>query len=405
MNKLYKEIGDKIQDKDLQLVAVANFIESTSQELSDYLHGKKGIGFRKLLRLSYLLYPEKQMSVMKEWCLRLVTTESIKQSFEYASITRDKELLKKLIDKHHDDGGVISKCVSIYTILYKFYTNVISAKDIPKELKKVGSLKDELYILGLILKCYNHYYREKYDSMLETAHEAEEMIYELSDRNLFIKECFLHRIAEVLGNVGVYMNDKEVTRYYANLIISAELCAKTVSDAYYLLGMTYITEDSQRCVDYLQLRYEISKKVGEADIEENARRDLDFAKLYLGIKLDSDSDRILIRLQENEGSEFELKLIKEAFYQQGDDDFLILIEAMAHRSILKLNDCRKLFVNKSNFLFGSLAAIEMKKLGERHFLLDEQIERKCEIKGDVEFEENYIKCFINYRSNRRSDVA
>jgi hypothetical protein len=405
MQTLYKEIGNKIQDKDIPLNVVANFIESTPQELSDYLNGKKGIGFRKLLRLSYLLYPESQKIVMQRWCLRLGTTESIKQSFEYASITRDKELLKSLIEKHGSESGVISKCVSVYTILYNFYSNVIGAKDIPKELKKVGSLKDELYILGLILKCYNYYYKEKYHTMLEIAHEAEELIYELSDRNLFIKECFLHRIAEVLGNVGVYMNDKEATRYYANVIISADLCAKTVSDAYYLVGMTYITEDGQRCLDCLQLRYEISKEVGDDDIIDNARRDLDFAKLYLGIKLNNDSDDILIRLQENKGSEFELKLIKEAFYQQGDDDFLALIEAMAHGTVSKLNDCRINFVEKMNFLFGSLAALEMKKLGERHFLLDEQIEKKHEIKGDVEFEENYIKCFISYRSHCRSSVA
>ena len=405
MITLYREIGNKITDMDIPLCDVAYFIESTKQELSDYLNGKKGIGFRKLLRISYLLYPETQKSVMREWCLRLGTTESIKQSFEYASITRDKELLKNLIDKHVNDGGTLSKWVAMYTILYKFYTNSITAKDIPKELKKAGSMKDELYILGLILKCYNHYYKENYHSMLETAHEAEELIYELSDRHLFIKECFLHRIAEVLGNVGVFMNDKEATRYYANVIISANLCAKTVSDAYYLVGMTYLTEDSQRCIELLQLRYELSKKVGEVDIENNARRDLDFAKLYLGIKLDNDADNILIRLQENKGSEFELKLIKEAFYQQGDDDFLVLIEAMAHQSITKLNECRKHFVKKMNYLFGSLAALEMKKLGEKHFLLDEQIEQKHEIKGDVEFEENYIKCFIDYRSYRGSSVA
>lgn len=405
MHNLHKEIRNIIEDHDyLTFQSVAEYIGCSKQEFSHFIN-EGGIGFRKLLRLSFLLFPESQKEVMREWCTRLISTESIRQSFEYASITRDKELLRILIERYKGEAGNISKCVDIYTVLYKFYTNAINAKDIPAELKKVGALKGELYILGEIMKCYSYYYHEKYHIMLETAHEIENLIYQLSDRNLFIKECYLHRIAEVLGNVSVYMNDKESTRYYANIIISADLCAKTVSDSFYLLGMTYLTEDSGKCIELLQRRYEISKEVGEADIELNARRDLDFAKIYVGIKLDNDSDRILIRLQENRGSEFELKLIKEAVFKQGDDDFLILIEAMAHGTMEKLHECRKKFGKKMNYLFASLAALEIKKMGDHHMLLDEIIEFKYETKGDVDFEEDYIKCFNHYSCDYRSAVA
>jgi hypothetical protein len=403
MHKLYKEIGNTIEDTDLPLIVVADFIESTKQELSDYLHGKKGLGFRKLLKLSYFLYPSNQKEIMENWCLRLNSTESIKQSFEYASITRNKPLLNALIEKHREDKS-LTKYIAIYSILYDFYTNKIGAKDLISRLGKIGQLKGELSILCDIIKCYNYYFAEKYWLMLETAKDAEERINSLGDRHLFLKECYLHRIAEVLGNVGLFLNDLESARYYANLIINANICAKTVSDAYYLLGMSYLSEDKERTIKHLQTRYEISKLVGDDDIETNARRDLDFTKLYLNDQLAADSDPILLRLQSNKGSEFELKLIKEAIFQQGDDDFLTLINAIAKNSLKHIHECRRSFAKQHNYYFASVAAREAKKMGESSEMINEFIDYKIEIKGDVEFEENFIKCF-SYYSDRRDSVS
>ncbi|AXN39815.1 AimR family lysis-lysogeny pheromone receptor [Peribacillus butanolivorans] len=404
MHTLHTEICNIIEDRDsLSFNSVAEFIGCTKQEMSHFKE-EGGLGFRKLLRLSYLLFPTTQKEVMRGWCLRLNTSEAIKQSFEYASITRDKELLAKLLEMYKGEKS-FSKYVKVYSILYKFYVNEIGAKDIISELRKVGPLKDELYILSEIMKCYNYYYLEKYALMLETAQQAEVLISELGGRRLFIKECYLHRIAEVLGNVSLFFNDKEATRFYALLIINADICAKTVSDATYLVGMTYLTEDKLKCIEYLRKRYEICKGIGESDIIENARRDLDFAKLYLNIKLSEDSDPTLLKLQENKGSEFELRLIKEAVFQQGDDDFLTLLGSMAHKSVTKLHECLKRFLEDSNFFFSGLAAAEIKKRGDDHMLVEQAINYKNKTKGDVEYEEAFIKCFNRHGSIYRDITA
>ena len=404
MHKLYKEIGNTITDMDMSNIIVAKFIDGTRQELSDYLNGKKGLGFRKLLKLSFLLYPKNQKEVMEDWCMRLNSTESIKQSFEYASITRNKELLKNLIDKHQGDDS-LSKYVAVYTILYDYYMFKFEADVLPTKLEKVGQLKGELSILSDIMKCYHYYYLKEYHSMLAIAKGVEKSILSLNDRHLFIKESYLHRIAEVLGHASVHFNDVESARYYANLIINANICAKTVSGAYDIVGMSYLTEDGVKCIQNLQTRYDIAKTIGEPSIEKMARRNLDYAKLYLDIKLDADADPILLRLQNNKGSEFELKLLKEAVFQQGEDDFLILLRAMAKNSVKSLHQCRKEFFKNWNYLFVSLAAREAKKAGEDSELIDEFIELKLETKGDVHFEENYIKCFNRISSDRNSISA
>ncbi len=397
MNKrvksLHEDIFDVIDDHDtLTCSTVARLIGSTKQNL-DQFKSDGTIGFRYLLRLSFVLYPDSQKEVMSDWCLRLNTTESIKQSFEYASITRNKDLLKKLIDIHRNETGVISKYVSVYSILYRYYNFEISANDLIDELKKVKNLKNELGILRDIMKCYTYYYQEKYHVMLQTAQDICESINDLGDRYLFIKECYLHRIAEILECVALFLNDKKTARHYAWIIINADICAKTVSDAYYILGMSFLTEDKHKCITYLQTRYDITKELEEAELENYARRDLDLVKLYFGIKLDEDADPVLVKFQNSVENEFELKQIMDNAVKDGDDDLLVLISVMRNGSIQKLYKCHKHFFSKSNYYFASLAAVEVKKRGETSPLIDELINFKIESKGDVEFEEYYIKCF------------
>ena len=53
---------------------------------------------------------------MADWCLQLDTAEAIKQSFEYAALTRNVELLKQLILKYKEDTGTVRE----YAVLQHF---------------------------------------------------------------------------------------------------------------------------------------------------------------------------------------------------------------------------------------------------------------------------------------------
>jgi hypothetical protein len=406
MHDLPKEICDVIDDHDfLTYQKVADLIGSTKQEMSYFHTNKQQFSFRKYLRLSFVVYPGNQKEVMDRWCLRFDSVESVKQSFEYASITRNKELLKELIDKHKGDSS-FTKHVAVYTVLYDYYMFKYEADELVNKMEKVGKLSGDLAILSDIIKCYYYYYVEEYHLMLATAKQALKAIHKLSDRQLFIKESFLHRIAEVLGHVSLHLNDIEAARFYANIIINADICAKTVSGAYYILGMTYLTEDKTKCIEYLRERYEIARTLGEESIEKNARRGLDIAKLYLNVQLDADSDPILLRLQNNKGSEFELNLIKEAAFKQGDDGILIILKGIAKNSVKKLHEYRKTFFKQQNYFFASLAAREIQKMDENcSDMIEEFIEFKIETKGDVDFEEDYIKCFNRISDCRRSGIS
>ena len=53
------------------------------------------------MKLAHILNGNEKTAIetMSDWCLELDTTEAIKQSFEYACLTRNTLLLERLIHK------------------------------------------------------------------------------------------------------------------------------------------------------------------------------------------------------------------------------------------------------------------------------------------------------------------
>jgi hypothetical protein len=403
MHILYKELCNAIEDReDLTFSKVAEYIGASKQCMSKF-KSEGVIGFRKLLRLSYLLYPSNQKEVMSEWCLRVNSVESIKQSFEYAAITRNIELLNNLITKYAKEKGGIGDYVSVYTIILKYMTNEISGYDLTSHVRKLGAVKDEsLNILVDIIKCYNYYFEQNFNSMITTAREVEKNLQFLSNkRELFIKECYLHRIAEVLGPAYLHLNNRKLARHYAFTIINADICAKTVSDANYIVGMSYLLEDGRQSVEYLQRSYDIAKTIKDLRVENEARFNLDIAKLYLNVELTEDSDIALINFQKNRDSEISLNLVKEVMYKKGEDEMLVFFEVAQSKSLEKLYECFNTFLAQTNLFFASLTAREMQKNGDNSIIVENMVKFTLKIEESVYFEKDFISSFNNF-SDRRS---
>jgi curved DNA-binding protein CbpA len=398
MKNLCKELCNIIEDRDdLTFSKVATYIGASKQAMSKFKN-EGVIGFRKILRLSYLLFPDTQKEVMSQWCLRFNTVEMIKRSFEYAAITRNLELLETLLDMHkHERSGGVSECVAIYSLIYDYMTEKVHGNELSAKLENACRLKDEnLRLLVDIFKCYSYYFQKKFRLMVDVAQEIERKLRFLSDkRELFIKECFLHRIAEILAPAYLHLNNLKLARHYANIIINANICAKAVSDSYYIVGMSYMLEDNDKCIDYLTQSYDISKSASDAKIEKYARLNLDFAKLNLNVKLDPDSDKTLLNFQENK-SEINIKALEEALYQSGNEDELIVFKAKTDASKEKLHECFIKFFKQSNFFCSSIIAKELMALGDDSIWVKQMIEFTINEEESVCFEKDFINCFSSF---------
>ncbi|PFZ19523.1 AimR family lysis-lysogeny pheromone receptor [Bacillus wiedmannii] len=405
MPGFHREICDTINDRDdITFSSVAEKIEASKQCMSKFK--KDGtIGFRKLLRLSYYLFPDNRADKMSKWCLQLDSAESIQQSLEYAAITRNVALLKKLITKHKKEDGVIKDYINVYRILYRYMVDEIEGFDLIDELRKIGQIEDSaLIILVNIMKCYTYYFERKFHLMLEVAKEAEQMIFDLSDaRKLFIKECYLHRLAEILAPIYLFQNQLDLARHYSFLITNANICAKTVSDASYYIGMSYLLEDSDKCLEYLLKSHDIAKTIGEEYFETETRYNLDYVNIYLGKPLGLKSDPRLIMYQNNR---LNGKLIDDIVEERGERDFLLMYQALNQNSLPKLYECFQKFFSNSNFFFSGLVAKEIYERGDRSMMTQTLINFKSSSeKGDVQFEKNYIRCFSNFDFSNGSFCA
>ncbi|KEK22504.1 AimR family lysis-lysogeny pheromone receptor [Bacillus gaemokensis] len=399
MPGFHREICDIINDRDdITFSAVGEKIEASKQCMSKFK--KDGtIGFRKLLRLSYYFFPDKQREKMDKWCLQLDSAESIQQSLEYAAITRNVSLLKKLLKLHKKETGIIGDYVNVYNVIYRYMNYDIDGHEIIGNLKKIDNIEDNtLVILVNILKCYNYFAQKKIHLMLDLALEVEEMIKNLSDsRKLFIKECYLHRLAEILAPVYLHRNELELSRHYSFLIINANICAKTVSDASYYVGMTYLTEDEEKCLEYLQKSHDIAKTVGVKDLIIQTRDNLDYVKIYLGVPLGMDSDARLVMYQNNR---LNGKMIDDYIEERGERDFLLMYQACNQNSIPELYERFQRFFSNSNFYFSSLVAKEIYDRGDRSMMTQMLTNFKSNhTKGEIQFEKSFIRSFRSFNSS------
>ncbi|MBJ8031564.1 AimR family lysis-lysogeny pheromone receptor [Bacillus cereus group sp. N21] len=406
--RFHKEICDIIEDReDLNLTIVAEKIGVSKQYISKFKN-KGTIGFCQLVKLSHVLSDENKTSkeTMDEWCLKLDTVESIKQSFEYACVTRNVELLNKLILKHENETGTVHEYVSVYRILYQYIIGEVHGTEIINQLKKVGQPKDKiLNILMDIMKCYNYFHLKKYNLMLELIQEIEEQVEAVDgDRKSYIKECYIYRVAEIFAPVYLHYNHVELARKFANVIIEANISAKTISDALYILGMSYLRVEKYKSLQYFEDSYEIFKIVKDEEYEKEVRYNLDLAKIYFEETLEFDSDPILIQFQ-NKRDEQSLNLLQSSLYDGTEEDFLVYYKGVVNESPTGIYECFQKFLLQSNYFFTSLVAKEIYKRGDRSELIKSMVDFKGDIGKGVFCSEkdNFynLSCINSIHSNKR----
>jgi hypothetical protein len=398
-----KEICDAIEDNDnLTFASFASMIGSTKQSLSNFKKGGN-LGFRKLLRSSFILFPQEQVSAMSRWCLELETTESIKQAFEYASITRNTELLRKLISKYENSSGTTRECVDIYSILFKFKCDKILGADLADEIENIKTPSDKaLCILLKIIEAYSHYYKYDYLMMIELSKNIEKEIDSLNDsRELFLKECFLYRISEIYAPAYLYLNNLDLSRYYGKLMLNANISAKTKSDAYYYIGMSYLLENKEKCLKNLQSSFDtLVKESGDKNLIKQGCTNLNFVKAFYGIDVsDCCPSSIKSFYAARTKQENALLLVNEAIKKEGDSVIKRYYEAVAKKSVAKLCEIYQTFFDRTDFFYASLVAHDLRELGENTTLVNTLLKFKFRRREEeIRFEENFISCFTDFDS-------
>ncbi|MEC0478934.1 AimR family lysis-lysogeny pheromone receptor [Bacillus licheniformis] len=342
------------------------------------LENEDRIGFRQLVKLARYFFKEEYHEKMRDWCLQLNTTESIKQAFEYSAIKRDANLLSRLISENKKDP-YLKSYISAYSIILDFMTDEISFKEM---ISKIENLKTsgckEISLLKQIYQCVSMYYTKDY---FEITKEAERISRELSRmksvRKMFFKECYAYRLSEVLAPAYLHLNELDLCRHHADVMIKTQLNDKHESDGYYYLGISHLAENQEEhCLHFLRKSVEAARKTGESLIINEAEHNLTLAEIYFHFKKSGDIPNT--------------SLLSKQMLLGGDDDFIVFFDYVKAQSVDKIYRGYGHFFKKMNFFFASLIADVLPSLGIDNRQVSELKSFKFEKKGEVLYEESFI---------------
>ncbi|PEQ05831.1 AimR family lysis-lysogeny pheromone receptor [Bacillus toyonensis] len=391
LKSLHVEICELIDNRpELTYASVAEAIGVSAQYMSKFK--KNGtINFGGLLKLAKILSLPDQNSrmTMSNFCLKVDTTELIKQSFEYASITRDIELLKRLIGKYRKDKGSIQEFVDIYEILYRYMLRQIDGESLIKEINNLRQPTDCcLRILISIMKCYGYYFSKDFSMMIGLGKEVEQRLKQLSGgRKDFIQHCYFYKLYEILAPVHLRSNNRDMARKYAYIIKNTNVGLKAISDASYIIGMSYLLEDKQKCLSVLKEGYDLSKGIGDQGYENEAFYNMKMVEMYYAVETDGTTS-VLAGVDK----------YAQVFYQRENEDFIVLFKAMRDTSNESLHKCLQQFFTQGNYFFSSLSARELYKRGEDSAIIKWMMDYKQEV-GEDEFEKENIDIFSDVDFN------
>lgn len=397
MESIRREICDYIDDNEFltdQKVAIQADI--SKQQFSKYRKTGNGFSFRKYLRIAYILFRDEADRRISRWCLLFDSSENIRQSFEYAYSTRNINLLTDLLEKHKKEQGVVGECVKVYTVILKYMNDELHGRELTAHIENLKINDKSLLLLTDIIKLYTYYHLGRYQLLLEAAEDLEEKILSLSDkREMFTKECYILRICEVLTPAYFHSNNLKLARKYADILINSKICAKTISDGYYYLGMTYLIDDKVKCLENLELSYGILSDQPKA-LKEQALFNLNFVLAYQGKKLIEEGTcaSSLKALQQARigNTEKSLEYVNESLGKEGDSCFKKFYKALALKSKDLLCESSAEFFRNSNIFFARMVAHELKELGEKTTFIDSLINFSFG-KGDRNYEKDYFSCF------------
>jgi len=210
------------------------------------------LNFQSLLNLSKFLYNNNYVHVMSEWCLNLRLPKNLKCALEFLSVNLKLDELEKLIQiiEEQYDSRDLKNWVDIYKIMLKRQRNQ-SNLDFIEDVRRFSPKTVETKLLSMIMELYYFYSINDYKTMLKKSNDLISAFTVVKDE--FIRSSFESRLYEIIAYTCLHnLADLEAARKYATKIFSQKVCAVFTLSSYYLMGMSFLFEDYDKCLYYLK---------------------------------------------------------------------------------------------------------------------------------------------------------
>ncbi|UMQ50217.1 AimR family lysis-lysogeny pheromone receptor [Bacillus velezensis] len=401
MDEVRTFLFNKVSDRDdLNDTILAYYLQLSTKQVGNLRTGKRKLTLRHILVLSQLVDPENHRNFMRSVCPKLTeSSDCIRKTFEYAAITRDIDLLDTHIANYKNEKrNIIEKYVKVYSFISDYMNGKIPFTSMEEELEKLSNLNDPiLKILVDIYLCINLLQKRQFSYVINKASEIEKQINALNDKShLFLKECYLYRVSEVLAYAHLFSNDLIEARRYSNILLNANINKRVNSDALYILGMSYLLNDEHKSLYYLTESVKKAKEINEPRLMWYAVYNYNFARILLGKKVEEDAPDVLKTFEAFLNGKTSYEKAKFCIDEVDDPDLTGYFESVlgTDRKNIYKKFCD--FVSDSNLFYASIIVRDLMKLGECTDFIENltiNLRGTSAKKGDVVFEENFINCF------------
>lgn len=340
----------KLEWKDI--AAAVNLSESSFSHLKNGTEMK----FLNLLKVADFVYKGSYLEKFKNWCLSFNQPKNMRYALEYLAVNRQVEELDTLVEKIYNERNdkALLNTAKGYEIL-SMYLKGFESSDILSELRAYEPKSIEMKILSVIIEVWARYRLREFKTMQSLIEGLERNIAEVKDD--YIRKSFTMQLKEAKSYAVLYnSNNVVLARNIATEIINENFSATFNANASYLLGISYLFDDYDMCLGYMDRYKKLLKEIGREEmISTINRKDIPFVNNCWRKKHSSlvniDPSELAHYEAQQGNKEVALELLEESIKNEGISGFKLYYKALATQDDSLFMQSMVYFVSKKGDKF------------------------------------------------------
>ncbi|PAK33314.1 AimR family lysis-lysogeny pheromone receptor [Bacillus licheniformis] len=350
-----KHLKQVMESKNLTQKQVSANINISEAHLSKFMSGKE-IVLSMVLDLVLFLDPENEVELMTNYLMEIKRKKNKRIALEYAHTRQIQRLSEYLIQQGlNDSNNEVREWSQIYQWQLQAKRTDYNEREFLNELKNFKAHSLEMEALLMILEMYGFFYNQKYEISYHYVEEIKLKLDAVTDP--FIKKAFSVRLDEALAHIALKYNDDEIeARTAASRILDAKLGPTFDSTAFFILGLSYMTESYEDSYHFFKKCLLINKEIGRYNVVEDLKEQISILQLYWGQPVEFSQNIFIKQLMHGESSTVDYSSDKQK------QAFLLLFEGIREADCDKLLLSMHLFVNNKDRFRARLPKIQLLKI-------------------------------------------
>lgn len=209
-------------------------------------------------------YDKEIQQIMDLYINTITSRENLMDALEWASMTNNKGMLKRLIQKNRAIGKENQEWADLYEKLLAVKEGKYTPEDTIGLACEKGANSLELRTLLIFMICYVYFHKRQFQHLERFVSKLSSNILKMPDS--FIKESFNWRLSELLFHLHWRRNatlDLTQARDYGRHLVATAKYPRKKAGILHYLGLTYLYESYDDAIRYCHQSIAVADEVGD----------------------------------------------------------------------------------------------------------------------------------------------